>query len=410
VQGNGQPVRPQAPKVGVLAVMTGLMFAVGPVTVDLSLPAMPVVQSAIGTPQWRVELTLTLLFFGLAVVQFVIGGIADRHGRRALILGGLAAYTAGAVLASVAPNMLVFAAGRLVQAAGFGVAVVLIRSAVADVCDPKQSAKAFSIAVMMVSLSSVVAPAVGGYLLKEWGWRSVFEMMAAYGIFMLVAVSIFLPETFPGTSRTKARFRDVLTTYVSLMRVRAFATLATLSAAAAAFQFTYNTGAPSVLIQHFGLSAQSAGVIFSLIALCMAAASQINALLLKWLEPRTITNAAVTASACAGAALLAATLTAQTSPLLFITSLFVLISTIGFIMGNALGGAMSAAGTMAGAGSALIGVLQFLFGTLGSAVVGLIPDPVGRPMGGVIVVLALLSLWLVWMSRPVIRGNQATAA
>ena len=87
----------------------------------------------------------------------------------------------GAVLASVASNILVFAAARLLQAAGFGVAVVLMRSAVADVCNPKQSAKAFSIAVMMVSLCSVVAPAIGGYVLKEWGWRSVFVWMAASG-------------------------------------------------------------------------------------------------------------------------------------------------------------------------------------------------------------------------------------
>ncbi len=406
---SSELISAKPPTVGMLAFMTGLMFSVGPVTVDLSLPSMPVVQSAIGTAHWRIELTLTLLFLGLAIVQFVIGGFADRYGRRALILGGLVTYVAGSVLATVASNILTFAAARLLQAAGFGVAVVLIRSAVADVCNPKESAKAFSIAVMMVSLCSVVTPTIGAYVLKQWGWRPVFVCMAAYGVFMLTFVSIFLPETLPVTRRTRTRFSGVFGTYVCLMRTRAFVTLATLSAAAAAYQFTYNTGAPSVLIQHFGLPAQSAGLIFSLIALSVAAASQINAFLLKWLEPSTITKAAVIVSAFAGATLLVSTLTAQTSPSLFIGALFVLISTIGFIMGNVLGGAMSAAGAMAGAGSALIGVLQFLLGTIGSAIVGLIPDPVGRPMGIVIVMLGLLSIALVWMSRPSIRESEAAA-
>jgi MFS transporter, DHA1 family, multidrug resistance protein len=260
-------------RTGLLAVLTGLMFSVGPVTVDLSLPAMPTLQHDIGTPSVHVELTLTLLLLGLALSQFVIGAIADRYGRRPMILAGLTLYCAGAFLAAFSPDLIVFASARLLQAFGMGIAVVLIRSAVSDVCDMRGTAGVFSTAVTMVSLASVIAPSVGGQLLVHLGWRSIFIAMAVFGLAVLGAVALCLPETLPGGRRTETHFRNIFGTYATLLRNRKFATFATISAAAAAYQFTYNTGAPAVLIEHYRVSVQTTGLLFSLIAVSTVCAS-----------------------------------------------------------------------------------------------------------------------------------------
>ncbi len=394
-------------RTGLLAVLTGLMFSVGPVTVDLSLPAMPTLQHDIGTPSVHVELTLTLLLLGLALSQFVIGAIADRYGRRPMILAGLTLYCAGAVLAAFSPDLIVFACARLLQAFGMGIAVVLIRSAVSDVCDLRGTASVFSTAVTMVSLASVIAPSVGGQLLVHLGWRSIFIAMAVFGLAVLGAVALCLPETLPAGRRSETHLRNIFGTYAALLRNRKFATFATISAAAAAYQFTYNTGAPAVLIEHYRVSVQTTGLLFSLIAVSTACASQLNALLLRWVDPDSIMNSAVVLGVLAAIALLTSVFTGWGGVAALVAALFVLISTIGFVMGNSMAGAISSAGPQAGAASALVGVMQFVFGTIGSACVGFFSDLLGRSMGIVIGVLSLASLAMVLRARPTLRATTA---
>jgi MFS transporter, DHA1 family, multidrug resistance protein len=401
---SGQLVR-----TGVLAVLTGLMFSVGPVTVDLSLPSMPAMQHAIGSAHARIEFTLTLLFFGLAASQFVVGAIADRYGRRTLILSGLAVYCAGAALAFFSATFVIFAAARLLQALGFGVAVMLIRSAVSDVCDHRRTASVFSTAVTMVSLASVIAPTIGGQLLTHFGWRSVFLGMAAFGLLTLCAVAAWLPETLPRARRTDGSFSRVFGTYGRLLRDRRFVAFAVVGAAAAAYQFTYNTGAPSVLIEHYHLPVQTTGLLFSVIAVSTACASQLSAFLLKWFDPDRIMNTAVIVSVITSAALVASAFTGLGGVPALIASLFVVISTIGFIMGNSMAGAMSSGGAHAGAASALVGVMQFLFGTIGSALVGFFPDILGRPMATVIGLFSALALCMVLLVRPTVSQSFAGA-
>lgn len=384
-----------AVRTGLLSLLTGLMFSVGPVTVDLSLPAMPAIQHDIGAGGLRVELTLTLLFLGLTLSQLVFGAIADRYGRRAPLLAGLVVYSIASLGAAFAPNIYIFAAARLLQAFGFGVAVVLIRSAVVDVCDERRTARVFSVAVTMVSLASVVSPTIGGQLLDHFGWRAIFLTMAIVGGLTLVAIMLSLPETFPRERRSSFGLSHAFGTYGSLLRDRRFLVFATICAAAAAYQLTYNTGAPSVLIEHHGVTPRVTGLLFSLIALSTACASQANAFLLKWYSPERITNRAVLVSVAASVAILICVFTDAGGVPALVAGLFALISTLGFIMGNTLAGAISSSSGHAGAASALVGVMQFLFGTLGSASVGLFPDASGRVMGIVLMALSLLSLLMV---------------
>ena len=386
-------------RTGILALLTGLIFSIGPTTVDLSLPSMPSIQGAIGTTGMRVELTLTILFLGLTLTQFLFGAIADRYGRRRTILISLFIYSVGSFVAFVSGNLILFSIGRLGQAIGFGIAAMLIRAAVVDISDERRTAAVFSTAVTMVSLTSVAAPAIGGQILIHSSWRAVFLTMSLVGLGVLIAIALGLPETLSLQRRSRAKFSSVFSTYGALLKNRRFASFAAIGACAAAFQFTYNTGGPTVVIDHYHVSVGTAGMLFSLIAVSIAVASQLNALLLKWLDPDRILSLAVMLSVVASAALLLSVFTGAGGVAGLVVSLFMLISTIGFIMGNSMAGAISAAGDQAGAASALVGVMQFLFGTIGSAVVGLIPDAAGRTMGVVVGVLSLMAVAMIMRVR-----------
>ncbi len=395
-------------RTGLLALLTGLMFAVGPATVDLSLPAMPTIQKDIGTASLPVELTLTILLAGLSLSQFLYGAVADRYGRRRPLLMAMAVYCAASLGAAFAASTVALGGARLFQAAGFGISALLIRSAVVDISDERRTAGVFSSAVTIVSLASVIAPTVGGQLLAHFGWRSVFLVMAAFGLLTLIAVAAWLPETLPLQRRSAVPLTHIFATYGQLLRERRLAAFCIISAAAAAYQFTYNTGAPSIIIEHYGLAPARAGMLFSLIALSTAAASQVNAALVKWAHPDRVMNAGVVVSVVASCAVLLSVLTDFGGVTGLVVALFVLISTIGFIMGNSMAGAISSAGPRAGAASALVGVAQFLFGTLGSAFVGISHAGAGKLMGIALVVLSVGSLAMSLRARPAVGARAAS--
>jgi DHA1 family bicyclomycin/chloramphenicol resistance-like MFS transporter len=188
---------------------------------------------------------------------------------------------------------------------------------------------------------------------------------------------------------------------------------AAIAACAAAFQLAYNTGGPAAVIEHYGVSPARAGVYFSVIALSTAAASQVNALLLKWFSPERLTSAVVRVSVVASLGVLLSAFTGYAGVGGLVASLFVLIATLGFIMGNTMAAAISSAGIHAGAASALVGVMQFLFGTAASLPIGLSQDASGRWMAVVLVLLGLAALVLdLWGRRsagPPVRAGPGHA-
>jgi len=381
-------------RAGLLAAVTGLVFAIGPATVDFSLPAMPQIQASIGTPAGRVELTLTLLFASLAVTQILFGAVADRFGRRIPLLASLAIYSVGALAAALAPGLLALALARVVQAIGFGVAGVIVRCAVTDVCDERRTAAVFSIAVTIVSIASVVAPAIGGEVLTLWSWRAVFFGMSAFGFAIFIVAAALLPETLPGERRVRSSFLSAFGTYRKLLGSVRFFVPAAIGGCAAAFQFAYNTGGPSTVIEHYGVSPARAGVLFSIVALSTAVASQANAVLLKWFAPEQLTRVAVRVSVISSLGIVISAFTGYGGVIGLIASLLVLIATLGMIMGNTMAAAISSAGAHAGAASALVGVMQFVFGTLASMPIGLAHDASGKWLSLVLLLLAIVALAL----------------
>ena len=375
-----------------LVLLTCLLFALGPVAVDLSLPALPAIQQSIGTATQHVELTLTAVLLGMAVGQFLVGAVADAYGRKLPLVASLTVFCAAAVACATSTSLNGLAVARFAQALGLGVAVVMARSVVADAFEGRAVARVYSTAVMATGVATVIAPLVGGQLLAAQGWRSVFLLMAAVGGLSTVFVLVAVPETLPLEKRSRAQFAHVLKAYLDLLRNPAFSSCALIASCAAAAQFAYNTGAPSTLIERYGLTPTACGVYMAVIALSMAVCSQFNGWLLRWFTPVQILSAAVPAALLAGLLTLAAAATGTGAVNGIAGALLVGIATIGFIMPNAMAIGMMSAGHHAGAASALMGVLMFALGTIGSAIVGAAHDRSGRAMAAVICGWAFIGL------------------
>lgn len=381
--------------------LTCLMFALGPIAVDLSLPGLPAIQQAIGSATEHAELTLTAVLLGMAVGQFLIGAVADAYGRKIPLILSLAVFTAASLACAMSHGLTMLALARFVQALGLGVAVVMARSVVADAFEGRAVARVYSTAVMATGVATVLAPLAGGRLLAVYGWPVLFYVMAGVGALSILFIVPSIPETLPPARRSRSGLAHVLGAYLELLRNRQFSSAAIIASCAAAAQFAYNTGVSSTLIERYGLTPSTCGAYMAAIALSMAVCSQLNGLVLRWFTPVQILSVSVPAALLAGLLTLGAAVSGAGGVNGIAAALLLDISTIGFIMPNAMAIGMMSAGAHPGAASALIGVLMFAFGTIGSAIVGAAHDAAGRAMAVVICAWAAVGLaQLLRLRRP----------
>jgi DHA1 family bicyclomycin/chloramphenicol resistance-like MFS transporter len=387
------------------ALLSSVIFSFIPLTIDFSLPGLSALQRDMGTEHIRAELTLTVAFLGLALSQLVFGSIADRLGRRWPLLLSMCVYSAASLCAGLSNEIGVFAVARLIQSIAFGVALVVARAMVVDVCNEIATARAFSIGIAAMSLTGVVAPAIGGQLVAHFGWRSLFVTMAVVGAFSSAAIAKLLPETLPGERRSSVKFREVKRVYSELLKNPRFSIPAIAGGSIISCQFTYNTGTPSIFIEHFSLSTAACGLALSLITLGLALASFFNTVLLKWFTPEAVVRRAVWVSVASAVVLTVLVFYGIGGAVAIIVSLFVLATTVAFTAASTMASAISSAGTQVGAASALLGFIQLAIGAVASALVGFFHDSTGRPMGITILVLTLLALYL--LSRAPVADVQA---
>ena len=384
------------------ALLSGIIFSFIPLTIDFSLPGLSALQRDIGRQHVRAELTLTVAFLGLALGQLGFGSITDRLGRRWPLLLSMCVYSAASLGAGLSHEIGVFAVVRLLQSTAFGVALVVARAMVVDVCNELTTARAFSIGIAVMSLSGVVAPAIGGQLVAHFGWSSLFVSMASVGALTSAVIAVFLPETLPRERRTSGGFLEVKRTYVELLKNPRFSIPAIAGGSIISCQFTYNTGTPSIFINHFGLSTAACGFALSLITLGLALASFFNAVVLQRVTPDSVVRRAVCVSVAAAVVLMILVFFGVGGAVAIIGSLFILATTVAFTAASTMASAISSAGKQVGAASALLGFIQLAIGAIASALVGFFHDSTGRSMAIAILVLTLLAFIL--LSRAPVAG------
>lgn len=370
-------------------ILVASMTAIGPVSIDMYLPGFPAIEQEF--QERGVEVTMAAFITGIAIGQLFYGPISDRFGRKPPLYVGFAVYMIGALGCALAVNMTMLTVMRVVQALGGCAGLVIGRAIVRDRCQPHEAARAFTTLTMIVALGPVLAPAVGGVVVTYLGWRATFVVQIAFALTLMLTMHRVLRESNV-TRDPSVSFGDILRNYGQLTRDRHFMALSLLLGFSMASMFCYVTGAPKVITQNYGLSAQQFGALIGLNGLAFMSASVLNMRALRTMTPGQVMARHIWASPLLGFALLI-------SSLLFDLPLWVVVSLqllfflgVGRVSPNVSALALAPHGSKAGTASALMGATQSALTTCGGLAVALFNDGTVHTLAAIMATGASLAL------------------
>ena len=384
-----------------LVLVLGSLIALGPLTIDMYLPALPTIATELGVAEATVQLTLTGTLVGLGLGQLVIGPLSDALGRRGPLLAGTALHVVASLLCVVAPNVAVLGGLRVLQGLGAAAAAVLTVAIVRDLYDGVAAATLLSRLMLVVGVAPVLAPTLGGGVLAVTGWRGIFVLLAVVGALTLLIEFRAVPETLPPERRRPhGGVRATAGAYRGLLRDRTFVGLVATSGLAMAALFAYVSGSSFVFQQEYGLSEQNFALLFAGGAIGLIGGTQLNARLLQIYPPERILATALAAGLVSGAVLVGLTVADVGGLVGLLVPLWATLAFMGLVIPNGPALAMQRHGEAAGTAAALIGAAQFTVGAIAAPVVGVLGNDslamVSVVLGGT--ALALLVFRLV--ARP----------
>lgn len=383
----------------ILILILGLLSAIGPFSIDMYLPGFPAIAADLGTPVDRVALSLSSFFIGISAGQLICGPLLDRFGRKRPLYIGLLLYILSSVGCALAGTVEALIFWRLLQALGGCVGMVAPRAMVRDLFPVQENAKVFSLLILVIGVSPIVAPTAGSFLIDRLGWHSVFVVLAAITTLILASVVFALPESKKPDPHFSLRPGPILNAFLLVLRHPQFYTYALTGALSGAGLFAYIAGSPSVFMELYGVTEQQYGWIFALVALGLITSSQLNRALLKRRTSEQVIHATLLVQTATGSALLAGTALGWLGLYGTIGLIFIFLSCQGFSFPNASALSMAPFSRHAGSASALMGALQMGLGALSSAAVSVLSNGTALPMTGVMAACSIVALCLLWAGR-----------
>jgi DHA1 family bicyclomycin/chloramphenicol resistance-like MFS transporter len=372
----------------------GALVALGPLTIDMYLPALPTIVRDLGTTDAAAQLTLTGTLVGLALGQLLVGPLSDTFGRRRPMLVGVAVHVVASLLCLIAPNVGVLGSLRVLQGVGAAAASVVAMAIVRDLFVGRAAATLFSRLMLVLGVAPVLAPTIGGEVLRFTSWRGVFAVLAVLAVVLIVVAARAVPETLPVERRSPLGLPQTLRTYGGLLRDREFVGLVLVAGLAMAGLFGYVAGSSFVFQDEFGLSEQQFGFVFGAGAIFLIGATQLNAALLSRVEPRVILPFALGLGTVAGVVLVVLASAGVGGIVGVVAPLWTALFALGLVMPNAPALALARHGESAGTAAALLGAVQMGVGAVVSPVVGILGnDAVAMGLvvtGGAALALAVL--------------------
>ncbi|MDJ0393771.1 multidrug effflux MFS transporter [Rhodococcus sp. G-MC3] len=387
-----------------IILVLGALIALGPLTIDMYLPALPSIVDDLNSTPAAVQLTLTGTLIGLALGQLVIGPLSDIVGRRLPLIVGTAVHILASILCVIAPNVAILGLFRGLQGLGAAAAAVVAMAVVRDLFTGRAAATVLSRLMLVMGVAPVLAPSIGGGILLAGSWRWVFGALTILGIGLLVLAAFALPESLPPERRRSRGVMPIVRTYGGLLRDGQFVVLVLVAALSMSALFAYIAGSSFVLQEEFGLNEQEFAIVFSLGAIALIGASQLNVILLGHFTPVRIVIGALSVAVAAALAMTVIALAGVGGILGFLVPLWFVLAAVGFVMPNAPALALSRHGEAAGTAAALLGAAQFGSGAIVAPIVGVL----GNDNVAVSVTMVVVSaIALVALIAVTIKTNRA---
>lgn len=374
-----------------LAVILGSITTIGPLSIDMYLPALPTLVADFGTTAALVQLSLTFFLLGLASGQLVAGPLSDVYGRRRPLLIGMFIYAVSSVLCAFSPSIGLLIVLRFIQGLAGSVGVVVSRAAVRDLYSGSELTKFFSLLMIVNGLGPILAPVIGGQLLRVTTWQGIFLVLFAAGIIFCLTILLRLPETLPKERRSKSGLKGTLLTFRVLLGNRKFMGYALSQGFVTASMFAYISGSSFVLQNIFAVTPQVYSLIFAVNGIGIIITGQIAGRLAgKVSETKLLLSGLLLCTM--GGILLLLTVLVVGGLIPILICLFAVVSSVGIVGATSFSLAMQDQGETAGSASALIGLIPLLLGSCVAPLVGLGGVESALPMAIVMACTGILSI------------------
>lgn len=377
------------------------VVALGPLSTDMYLPSLPDLTRVFDTSVDRVQVTLSVFLFGFAFAQLVYGPLADRYGRKPVMIGGLILFfiaSVGCALATTIEELILF---RFLQALGACGGPVLGRTMVRDIHGPVNAAKVLSMMGSIMALAPAVAPVLGGYMAAWFSWSSTFIFLSVYAIVVTLLIAFKVPESLAAENRSSLKPLTILNNFGTLLRHRQYLGYSLCCSFMFSGLFAFLSGAPFVLIDYFNVAAENSGIFYALASFGFLTGTIIAQRTGSGIGINGVLKRGTAVAVIAGIAMLIPALLGI--HFLWITTLtqIVYMIGVGMVMPQAMAGALAPFAKIAGTGSSLLGFIQSISAATVGMLVGHYHSGTPTTMAVTIAAMALFAmLSFIFLVRP----------
>ena len=381
----------------------GALATISPFSIDMYLPGFPAIAADLGTSIARVQLSLTSYLVGIAVGQLVYGPMLDRFGRKTPLYVGLAIYVVTSLVCAFTTSVDALIFMRFLQALGGCAGIVAAQALVRDLYPLNQIAQAFSSLTLVIAVSPMVAPTVGGYVTAAFGWNYVFVMLAVITALIVVAVYFVLPQGRKADPSISLKPKAVLKSFYSVVKEPQFLVYGLSGGIATSATFAYIAGSPEVMITMYGFSEQEYGWIFAFLAFGLIGSTQLNHIFLKRYTSQQIIYVALVYQTMIGVLLLAGTWYEWYSPFGLIGMMFIFLTGQGLTNPNATALTLAPFTRHTGSAASLNGCIRMAIGGMMTGLVSALHNNTAVPMVGVMVLCAVGGLLILLLGKRKLR-------
>jgi DHA1 family bicyclomycin/chloramphenicol resistance-like MFS transporter len=387
----------------VIILVLGALSTISPFSIDMYLPGFPAIAKDLNTSIAHVQLSLTAYLVGIAVGQLVYGPLLDRVGRKLPLYIGMAIYILASLGCAMTTSIHSLIAMRFLQALGGCAGMVAAQALVRDLFPVNKTAQAFSSLTLVIAVSPMIAPTVGGYATIAFGWQGVFIILALLAALIICSIYFVLPEGRKADTSISLKPKAVIGNFYKVLRQQQFLVYATAGGVATAAPFAFIAGSSDVFMNLYHVSEKQYGWIFATVAFAIIGSTQLNHILLKKFRSEQIIRVTLIYQTVIGIFLATGTWYGWYNEYGLIAMMCIFFTGQGLLGPNTTALSLAPFTRHTGSAAALLGSYRMAMGGLVSAAVSALHNHTAMPMIGVMVFCAMMGLIILTISKGTVR-------